>query len=562
MTDARRAPTMAQPRIDVLHSERFGWRRLPAGDKVFWFRGFVHGRSDETLADEAASLPRSRIADWLDALDGHFALILTGPEWSLAAVDPVRSSPLVWARRGDAVRVTHDGPMLRAALGLGPDDIDAAQSNAFALGGFTIGDATLYREIRQLLPGTYLLTAPDTPCTVETYHRWRPQHPAEVDPGDLVEPLSQLNESLIEHLIFGAADRPIIAPLSAGLDSRFIVSGLREAGYENVHCIAYGRAGNREAVVSRQIAQRLGYRWSFVPYTNPAVHAAWASDDHRAYEAYADSFTAIPFPQDYLALTTLRERGDLPPDAIVVNGQSGDFTSGNHIPKSMIGHAGGSDEARMTRILDALVAKHFKHWAGLETAERMTCIRSLLAAQIAGADGLPDKPEHDYGVYEYGEFIDRQAKYVVNGQRLYEYLGLDWRLPLWERASLDFWERAPLSAKANQSLYREVLERDNWGGVWRDIPVNPMRIRPVSLMVVRLIAKILHAPLGAERWHAFERRYFDYFMSPLCSYAPWPYSRIARDRRGYYSAIGWYIEDYLNRHGCDLSGDKISSAGS
>ena len=452
--------------------------------------------------------------------------------------------------------MTHDGPRLRDTLGLGPDDIDIAQGDAFAMGGFTIGGATLYGAIRQLIPGTFLLAAPDTPCTIGTYHTWRPRPPLECDPDDLAASLSRLHENLIERLIADAAGRPILVPLSAGLDSRLLASGLAAAGYDNVHCIAYGRAGNREAVVSRQIAQRLGYRWSFVPYTNPTVRDACASEDHRAYEAYADSFTAIPFPQDYFALITLRERGDLPADTLVVNGQSGDFTSGNHIPESLIGHAGGSDESRMMRVLGTLVAKHFKHCPGLATDERMARIHSLLTSEIMAAGGLPENPEDDYGVYERSEFVDRQAKYVINGQRLYEYLGLDWRLPLWERPNLDFWERAPLSAKASQSLYREVLERDNWAGVWRDIPVNPMRIRPVSLMIVRQIAKILHAPLGAERWHDFERRYFTYWMAPLCSYAPWPYRRIALDRRNFYSAIGWYIEAYLNRHGYDLSGAR------
>lgn len=546
MTDTRPAPTTIKPRIDALVSARFGWRCLTAGDRVLWFRGHVRDRSDEVLAAEAAVLSRTDIAGWLDGLDGHFALILAGSEWSLAAVDPVRSSPLIWAQRDDVIYVTHDGPRLRETLGLGPDDIDVAQGDAFAMGGFTIGSATLYGAIRQLNPGTFLLSAPDAAYTIGTYHSWRPRQPLETDRNDLVATLSRLHENLIERLVADAAGRPILVPLSAGLDSRLIASGLAAAGYDNVHCVAYGRAGNREAVISRQIAQRLGYRWSFVPYTNAKVRAAWASDDHRAYDAYVDSFTSITFPQDYLALATLRDRGDLPADTLVVNGQSGDFTSGNHIPKSMIGHDGGSDDVRMERILDALVAKQYKHWSGLATAERMARIRSLLTSEIMAAGGLPEDPEDDFGVYEYGEFVDRQAKYVINGQRLYEYFGLDWRLPLWERPNLDFWEHAPLGAKADQSLYREVLEQDNWGGVWRDIPVNPMRIRPVSLMVVRQIAKVLHAPLGAERWHTFERRYFTYWMQPLCAFASWRYRDVVSAELGPLGAIAFHIRKYMD----------------
>jgi asparagine synthase (glutamine-hydrolysing) len=340
-------------------------------------------------------------------------------------------------------------------------------------------------------------------------------------------------------------------PLSAGLDSRFIASGLAAAGYAKVHCVAYGRAGNREAVTSRTIAQRLGYRWSFVPYTTATVRAAWATADHRAYEAYADSLTSIPFPQDYLALTALRARGELPPGTVVVNGQTGDFITGNHVSRALAGNASGSDAARLTRILDALVAKHFKHWSGLATPERLARIRALLTAEIAAVGGLPADPGRDHGVYEYSEFVDRQTKYVINGQRLYEYFGLDWRLPLWDRPYLDFWARAPRDAKVGQALYRRVLLRDDWGGVWRDIPINPTRIRPLSLLVARQIAKLLHAPLGAARWRAFERRYFAYWMHPLCAFAAWPYREVALNRLGAFGAIAFHTRKYLN----DVTGE-------
>lgn len=553
MTSTARSTAFQAPTLEPLIEERFGWLRLPAGNRHLWFRGFARGRTIEALAREAAVLTPDVIPGWLNGLDGHFSLVLLGPEWSLAAVDPVRGYPLIWARADGRVLVSHDGPALRRQLNLGPADIDPAQGDAFALSGFTVGAATLYRGVRQLVPGSYLLVDAGGACTVESYHRWRPWQPAEASIGDLIEPMSRLNERLIADLVADAGGRPILVPLSAGLDSRFLASGLAAAGYLNVHCLAYGRADNREAVTSREIARRLGYRWSFVPYTNESVRAAWRRDDHRAYEAYADSLTGIPFPQDYAALTALRARGDLDPDTIVVNGQSGDFTSGNHIPAALIDHDGGTPEIRMERILDALMTKHFKHWSGLATPARTARVKALLRAEIEVACALPDDPDRDYGVYEFSEFVDRQAKYVINGQRLYEYLGFSWRLPLWERASIDFWERAPLEAKAHQRLYREVLVRDDWGGVWRDIPVNPTRIRPLWLYATRLAAKVLHVPLGAERWHRFERRYLNYWMSPLCAFADWSYGEVARDRLGAHGAIAFHIRKYMDRITGDIS---------
>jgi asparagine synthase (glutamine-hydrolysing) len=426
---------------------------------------------------------------------------------------------------------------------------------AFALSGFTVGDGTLYRDVRTLLPGQYLLGHKTKPAKVLRYHTWRPWRPERTTPGDLFEPLSTLHERIISDLIASAQGRPILIPLSAGLDSRFVASGLVEAGYGNVRCFAYGLAGNREAFMSKKIAERLGLPWTFVPYTNRSVRAATATDDHRAYERYADSFTAIPFPQDYPALMALRERGELDPESIVVNGNSGDFITGNHIPPSLFEPKDDGPEARLSRILDGLVSKHFKHWEVLKTPERLAEVRRLLTAEIEGFGGLPEDPAGDHGIYEMSEFIDRQSKYVINGQRCYEWLGLSWRLPLWDRALLDFWEKAPLAAKRQQTLYRQVLERDNWGGAWRDLPVNPTRIRPAWLVPLRLLAKAAHAPLGRARWHRFEKRYLEYWMAPLCSYAPWSYARVARDTRGHWSAIGWQIEKNLSDKCMDFGGE-------
>jgi asparagine synthase (glutamine-hydrolysing) len=141
---------------------------------------------------------------------------------------------------------------------------------------------------------------------------------------------------------------------------------------------------------------------------------------------------------------------------------------------------------------------------------------------------------------------------VINGQRTYEYFGLEWRLPLWDRAYLDFWAKAPLAAKKRESLYRDVLVRDNWGGVWRELPVNPQRVRPQWIRPLRAAAKLAFLPLGRARWHRFERRAFQYWMSTTCAYAAWPWRRVAFDRRGHVGASSWHAAVYLAGKGVAL----------
>ena len=554
MAQIDRAAADAQPLIEIGLAETHGWTCHRRADLTLWFKGHLAGDGLEGLLtdlEHRQSIDRDAVERILAGLEGHWALVAVHSCWALAAVDRVRSIPLIWARDGDRVVVDQVGPRLARHLGLTRDRIDPIAALSVALSGFTIGDDTLYREVRQIGPGGFVLVDRSETPLAACYHQWTPWRPKAMESAELAVLLKALNARLIEDLIKSANGRNILVPLSAGLDSRFIASGLRAAGYDNVTCFAYGISGNREAAISRQIAQQLGYPWHFVRYTNAAMRAAFASDDHAAFRASADSLTGIHFPQDYLALTGLIERGLTDRGAIVVNGQSGDFISGNHVPAALV--TPGHDRSvadRRDAIVDALLAKHFKQWAFLQTRENLARLSARLRTEI-DAIGMPQTADGDHGVYEFCEFQDRQSKYVVGGQRLYEHLGLEWRLPLWDQSYLDFWAEAPLTAKIKQGLYERTLRAENWGGVW-DIPVNPTRIRPLWLLPVRLGLKALHAPLGRAQWHAFERRYLAYWMSPICPYGGHKWMEIARDGRGHWSGIAWHIDDYLTEKGVSL----------
>lgn len=539
--------------IEFLDDAPTGPQRFDLPDATVWISGHTKGRDNMSVAREAATQTAESIAGWLDRLDGHYCLAVCRENDGFAAVDPVRSYPVIWAQTHTGLLVTHYGPAMEARLALGPEQMDPDVLAAVALSGFTIGNATLYPNVTQLGPGEYLWVDKTGPAQ-RRYHRWEPwQQETDADADVLATRLSALNEQLIDDLVTGIGDRPILVPLSAGLDSRMIASGLKEAGYRNVHCVAYGVPGNREAEVSREVARRLGYEWSFVPYSNAALGEMFRSPDYARYKSYSDSLTGMHFPQEYRMLSVLRQRGILTEDTIVINGQSGDFIAGNHIPATLFNPAGTETE-RLGLIVDSLIAKHFKHWSTLMTPAYLERIGHLLRRSIDALGVWPVASHRDHGIYEYVEFHDRQSKYVLNGQRVYEYMDLDWRIPLWDRAYLDFWAQAPLTAKKGESLYRTVLKRDNWGGVWKDTPVNPQRIRPHWIRPFRFMAKAMHLPLGRDRWHRFEKRYFDYWMTTTCAYAAWPYHQVATDQRGHYGPSGWHIADYLNGKGVSWNG--------
>ena len=533
-----------------------GWHRFISAEVTLWAKGHLFRDEFARVArhlSAAGAFEAGVVEALLQSLDGHWALVAVGPDRAFAAVDRVRSIPLIWARDGESILVDQDGGHLSRRLGLTPKDVDRNAALSVALAGYTIGNDTLYSRVQQIGPGEYILVEQPGEARSGRYYQWTPWRPEAGSPAGFATTLSLLHERLIDKLVESAHGRRILVPLSAGLDSRFIASGLREAGYRDVVCFAYGLPGNRDVHVSRLVAERLGYSWRFVPYGNAGMRRAFAAQDHARYKANADSLTGVHFSQDYLALDALIADGVASPESIVVNGQSGDFITGNHVPADFaVARPDRSLAARQEAIVEAVLVKHFRQWGFLRTPANIARLAARLKREIA-LIGMPEDAGGDHGVYEHCEFQDRQAKYVINGQRLYEHFGLDWRLPFWDRDCLDFWSRVPFAAKVGQSLYRQTLVSRNWAGVWGDdVPVNPMRIRPGWLRPIRFALKVLHAPLGRARWHAFERRYLDYWMTPLCGYAMRRWLEVARDGRGHWSSIAWHIESYLSDKGVGL----------
>ena len=549
--------TMAVPRLcNVAIDETFGWKRYASGGVTVWFNGWMHGLDGAGLAAKLAQEPRptaAGIGAWLCEVDGHFAFVAAGLDWAVAAVDWIRSIPLAACRSGGAWVVDAQPERLRRATEFGAHDHDFDAALAVAMAGYTIDHAALYRAILLLAPGELFFIGPDGEGARHRYYIYRPWRVRVATPDVLEKELADTTLAIMERTLASLDGRPLAVPLSAGRDSRLVASAARHLGYKDVICFSYGRAGNFEAKAAKAIAERLGYPWHFVPATIAKQRAFFGGDDYERYLAFADSGASVPFVQDMAPLMELKQSGAIPDDAVIVNGNSGDYITGNHIPPALqIPAEGLSQEQRLTRIIDALIAKHFTLWQMLLTPQNRHRIGVLLRASLERADARLGDPACDHGLYEYAEFQDRQCKYVVTGQRIYEFLGHEWRLPLWDNAYLRFWEGVPLAEKANQQLYARVLQKANWGGVWCGIPVNRKRVRPLWLVPLRLAAKAWHAPRGRARWHDFERHYLHYWMEATCNTACVPYAQVRRDRRGARHHIAWLTAQYLARHDIDI----------
>lgn len=553
LTQSRGLPAACEIAIE----EVFGWRSARHGAYRVFTKGYGPGADLAALAAYAATAGDDLDAwgEILAGFDGHFAFVVSSPAWTVVAADYVRSIPLAFAQRDGTWVIDDQAWRLARSLGLGPGDTAPRQALEIAMAGYCIGAGSLYPEVHVLQSGEAALLRSGKPPARKIYRTYRPWRAGSVayDHGAARTELADCVLEIVAATIDSLDARPLVVPLSAGRDSRLIVSAARHLGYDNVLTFAYGRPGNHEAKTSKAIAERLGYRWTFVPTGTRFMRDYYKSRHHDDYMAFADTTQSVPFVQDLPQLLALKASGYIPDDGVLCNGNSGDFISGAHIVPEMR-RAGDGDAVDPGAVADALCTKHFALWSRLQSdANRREVISALereLVSPLIPQSGIGN----NYELYEFAEFQDRQCKYVISGQRIYEFLDHDWRLPLWERKLIDFFETVPLEGKSEQRLYADMLVAENWGGVWRDLPVNRKTIKPDWLRAPRAVARAMHSPLGKTRWHRFEKRFFQYWMENGSQSAIIPYTVAAADRRGARHGVAWLAEAYLARHGLSWDG--------
>lgn len=539
-----------------------------------WFKGYIVCNGQTMEGTEAAKeivaqlAPNDHLLDcktpipnaknFLHPLDGNFAFAITEGSMLFAAVDRMRSIPLFLSWHEDTLHIYDQALRLVEELNLIEADVEA--SLEIAMSGYSLGDRTLYKNLRQLCTGELLLFH-NGALNIERYYLYRPWR---IDHNSseqqFLKRLTEVTEGIFKKMIAGLSGRPVMLPLSAGLDSRLVASALVHHGCKNITCYAYGRVGNFEARKSQEIAKQLNLPWLFIPFSPRRVRKMINSEIYAEYMKFSDSCSGPPFLQDFLAIVEMHRQGLVPPDAVFINGNSGDFITGGHIPESLHTPVAPDvdKETRLSQIITLLQSKQFSLWDDLCTAENNDITANRLREMVNGLGLDENWQQESHAVYEALECQSRQSKFVISGQRVYEFFDYDWRLPLWDNEYLDFWETVPIALKKNQLLYRAMLEKENFGGVWDKVDVKEYTC-PRWLAPIRIMAKILCAPFGRDRWRKIDKRVFFYWTNILSTYSIASYRRILFGRQGFRNAISVRCESYLAEKGRHNDGSPIST---
>lgn len=422
-------------------------------NSVIYVKGYAFDKEnrllrDSKLVDHLIKLNvDTDINHALKELNGFYSIIINKEDRIIAIVDRNRSMPLFYAlKETGELFLSDDAHWIKEKIG--DEKIEGLSRQEFLLTGYVTGKNTLYSKVKQLQAGEFLIY--DKKKRTIEIHRYFELHHSNFrteDVQQLIEDLDQVHVAVFTRLIESLNGCTAVIPLSGGEDSRLIAIMLKRLGYENVICFTYGKIGNWEAQISKEVADFLGYPWIFVPYSEKQWYELYRSREMLMYFRYSDGLASLPHIQDWPAVSFLKEKKLIPKDSIFIPGHSGDFLAGSHIPSNYL----DLDIISKKELVESIYHKHYSLWCSTYKSKLREIFEEKIAVSIKEKTFYT--PEEAADQSEFWNWQERQAKFICNSVRVYEYFGYEWRMPLWDLEIINFWSRIPVEQRINRQLY-------------------------------------------------------------------------------------------------------------
>ncbi|MCB9991202.1 MAG: hypothetical protein H6867_07450 [Rhodospirillales bacterium] len=474
----------------------------------------IHARCHDGFAKKLAAPLRQTdcaesIAEMLRQSDDYSGGIIETEQLVFAWADHIRSYPVYYAVRDDVLYIGNEARKVRDRAGV--KDVDPVSATEFSMAGYIAGAHTLYKDLRCLQPGEFLVWDKDQAAlSLHRYYRYIPKPLDEVSFEEYADRFDALLNRITQKIIDRYDGRTFAFPLSAGLDSRALLCKFHELGYEHIVTFTYGPSFNFEAQHAKKIAAHLGVPWHFIKLSGKQCRTMFDSEQRKGYWDYAVGYKAAASMREYTALKYLYDSEIIPRDAVMINGQSGDYITGGHIAPRWHKEQEKLDKSAL---LSVLYDKHYSLWPALKTPENLAVIAERIEKLSPLPEGKLSAPE--WAVYEeIWEYDARQICLVAHGQRSYEYFGYEWEMPLWEKSLVDFFEPMPMPMKYGQRFYKEYLRRYDYKGLFSKPEPHIWRW-PVPMLWVVPAARIIGMLGGAQAKKDFYARmkYFGHYAN-------------------------------------------------
>lgn len=230
-------------------------------------------------AEGILELYQKKGLSFTNCIDGAFSIIILGRE-KVLITDPIGVYNLFLLKKKDRVLVSNQ---LEYLIQHEPTkSVDEKGINDFIYLGYVIGENTIFTNIKKAKPGSieYL----DYPNKVEKYF----------EITDIKSSIHKLKKSFNSHIELGIGlNDKIILPLTAGLDSRVVLSKLIKNNYENFSTFTHETNNLDDIKTAKQIAKKLNFTHSSHVWKDIFVKK-YVNETENIFQAMLNSYLFIP----------------------------------------------------------------------------------------------------------------------------------------------------------------------------------------------------------------------------------------------------------------------------
>lgn len=530
--------------MKVKFDEKTIWQSKIENQRSLFLAGTVFIDKDRLTIDELFVFLNeiSTIEDFqklIQKFKGQYSFIFENNTFLVAFTDKIRSFPITLYKLNNQHVVSNSNRHFNLHKELFSINTEAIKT--FRASGYTIGEDTLYEELEVLQPGHFVyFDKMAKKLSKENYYSFFDEESKKYSEQQVLKKIDEVITASIERLIQVADGKKIVIPLSAGLDSRLILGKLIELGYTNILTFTYGPKNIWERDIAKKCAEYLNIAWYFVEL-NKEVKNRFHLQDRKEYYQIACNHLSVPHIADYYALNILKEKNILNfEDVIIVNGQSGDFIAGAHIPDDI-------NDVSLNSLYDRIINKYFALWKDQLTSDFRSLIIEKLNKNYKFEDYLSNE-KLLFKEYERFECDERQIKYVINGQRAYDWLNIDWYLPLWSDEMLDFWRSIDIKHKLKQKAYKDYCRVYNPGKVF-DIETTDKRISlPLHFYPFLVLFKIISKLNSKVKYGDLKRTYLSFYEKYFPFYPQKKYFQYLKDAKYHRNPVSYWVKTYLKEN--------------